>query len=202
MRRMPWLKCWLEKHLCKKQIERLPFEGKHLFRLPLDAFIQRGTLKKSMLLPQNKKAKVTGQKPVVPSESKKSFFHKKKASGCKQRPMSWFHKKNWTPKPPGSGDKWWGTPTHVSGEGSINLLGCLDSGSHSRLGLQYGVLQTRVSLLSSLTLYAFKDIFGAVFLAALERLLFQGVIATVAEGEWFHDFCSNLFRVPKSSRDI
>lgn len=55
--------------LCKKQIERLLFEGKCLFRPSLDAFLQKVTVDKSMLFPK-KKAKVANQKLVTLSESK------------------------------------------------------------------------------------------------------------------------------------
>lgn len=55
--------------LCKKQIERLLFEDKCLFRPFLDAFIQKVTVGKSMLFPP-KKAKVANQKLVTLSESK------------------------------------------------------------------------------------------------------------------------------------
>lgn len=41
---------------------------------------------------------VTCQKPL-PSEYRKGSFRKQLASGSRQKPMSQFHKKKWTPRP-------------------------------------------------------------------------------------------------------
>lgn len=65
------LKCWSATLLCMKHIERLPLEGKRLFGPFLDTFIQKLTVGKSMLLPIRSEVKVTGQKMVLPLESKK-----------------------------------------------------------------------------------------------------------------------------------
>lgn len=62
---MLWLKCWLVDFFCKKQTERLPFEDERLFGQSLNAFIQKVTGNKSLLLRLKKKAQLTGQ--LVPT---------------------------------------------------------------------------------------------------------------------------------------